>query len=381
MTKISLPLFLPLLLPALLGIAEPARAETIIIGVRTDAKPFAWRDAQGQFHGFLWHICLEAATRAKYQVQTTPLTAEQRGAFMKSGEWGEDVERAPDILCDPVTLNLDRLSRMTEWDPAYRPSPILFLADSSYVLQAENQAAHPPDARTFLNPDNPSIPCPAESGKTEEAKEKGASRQTWWSAIDSWIRIIPASPKPREETSKGQTEYWGAVDRTTSSAPGQLANALKDAATMKKPACGVLYPNHATAARDFCDGVLTRYYGDVELVKAAIGDEAARRGEACKAELAPRDAESAAYEPYVLLTSSQQAKLTDRINRALYGMFADGEIERRFAADFSGAKPSDAVKWLMRINKIAHGATTEQAAANGAEAPERRSENAMSSAH
>lgn len=272
-------LFLLLSFLSLITPASAEQRETIKIAVRTDAKPFAWKDEKtGEFRGFLWHVCREAAERANYRIDPIGITAEQRGELLKSGSITGSIE--PDMLCDPVTLTLDRLKRMTDWPLAYHPSPILFLAESSYV-------------RTSRSPNKK----PAFSGEPNGAtlvKKMHTQCKTGSNDKDpSLIRMWPADPKAK-------TQYWGAVSGTTSSAPGQMNNALRKVGafdTTEKGVpkedrtqiyCGVQYPDHKAAAADFCAGKLTRYYGDIEIVKAAIRDAAAASGDKCDFGQAPK---------------------------------------------------------------------------------------------
>lgn len=339
---------LPLSL-ALLAAGAPVQAQRpeLLIGVRIDAKPFVWKDAgTGHYKGFLWQLCLQAATRAGYQVDTRDISASDRAGLL---EQPNDQNNAPqiDLLCDPVSLTMSRLGRLTVQSETYHPTPIVFVATSSYFpsARAQSTGAPRPAGRPVEGGGNDSQCQPqAGVGPPDEAARP-------WQRITSRIRLWPAPPA-------SGPEFWGAVSGTTSSAPGQLDIALKNRAAQGKDpaACGVLYSSHSEAAEDFCRGVLTRYYGDIDIVRAAIHDASARMDGQCdpKNLTVPKDGQ--AYEPYVLLSKPGASA---KINHAVYSMFSDGTMAALLKTHFPNMAPSQALEWLLVINRLPQGEAPE----------------------
>lgn len=302
---------------ALLG-ALPAGAETITIAVRTDARPHAWSDGQGVFQGYLWTLCLTAATRAGYQVETRAITSETRTAFTGAQPDTYGMDPAPDMVCDPITLTMDRLRGWTpdQGMPRYRPTPIVFVASSSH---AESRSGHDRACR----PDRNDAAAPQGQGPARPIVE---ARRTWLPGIQFW----PDAPP------KAGAAVWGVIAGTTRAAGGG-----GDAQRCE-------FANHKAAAEAFCKGQIDRYYGDIELIRAAIATAG------CTETLAHHIAtgrNDVRYEPYVLLVSTARPGLADRIVTELHGMFADGTVRRLIRAGFDGA-PSEALESLLSLYSI-----------------------------
>ena len=74
---------------ALLLGAPPLRAgttpEVVTIGVRQDARPFAWQadDNPGTYRGYLVDICTDAATRAGFRFRLVPVDATARERILE----------------------------------------------------------------------------------------------------------------------------------------------------------------------------------------------------------------------------------------------------------------------------------------------------------
>jgi ABC-type amino acid transport substrate-binding protein len=74
----------------------------IRLGYRADAKPYSYRDAQGQPAGYIVDLCLEvaAAIQPKPRVEFVLVSAEQRFEAVRDGRI--------DILCDPSSVTMQR---------------------------------------------------------------------------------------------------------------------------------------------------------------------------------------------------------------------------------------------------------------------------------
>src|SRR6476646_1856528 len=72
------------------------------IGYRADAKPYSYRDAQGQPAGYVVDLCLEvaAALEPKPRIEFVLIPADQRFEAVRDGRI--------DILCDPSSVTTPR---------------------------------------------------------------------------------------------------------------------------------------------------------------------------------------------------------------------------------------------------------------------------------
>lgn len=123
--------------------------------------------------------------------------------------------------------------------------------------------------------------------------------------------------------------------------------------------------SHSEAADEFCNGRLARYFGDVDIIKAALADYGERTGTRCAADTTPTT--EGTYEPYALVVSSRRfPDFPERITLALYGMFEDGTVERLFSGHFPGTQKSQHLATLFRINSIPAGSDMTEKPGSGA---------------
>ncbi len=121
--------------------------------------------------------------------------------------------------------------------------------------------------------------------------------------------------------------------------------------------CPIALPSHTKAAAEFCAHRLARYFGDLDIIKAALTEHRERNGSGCAADNS--SANVGTYEPYAFVLSSHRfPDFPERLTLALYEMFGDGTIERLFAGHFPGAKKSQHLSTLFRINSIPEGTDT-----------------------
>ena len=114
--------------------ANVASLSLVLMGVRVDAKPFAWQDpASGSFLGFLVDLCTDAVTRAGYPFEQVPITAAERIEVLK-GDRGDI-----DVLCDPTTITLSRMRAFAGLKPpgSVAFSPIVFVANGTYMTRTD----------------------------------------------------------------------------------------------------------------------------------------------------------------------------------------------------------------------------------------------------
>ncbi len=79
-----------------------SREGAIRLGYRTDARPYSYRDSQGQPAGYVVELCLQVATamQPRVRLEFVPVSAAERFEAVKDGR--------VDILCDPSTVTIER---------------------------------------------------------------------------------------------------------------------------------------------------------------------------------------------------------------------------------------------------------------------------------
>lgn len=352
----------------------PAAEVNVKLGVRTDTRPFIWKDEDsGEYLGFFWDICTEAIHRAGYQFKVVEFNTSQRAYFLESGAG------AVDFLCDPTTITLQRLQNFSNQGSAENLNftPIIFVANSSYVLP-ERGATFPVTIGELpeLAPDNPSCTSilewvdhqktatkdrPRHPWEADEAiapttvgvveEEKGAAGWIAWFSRN--IQFTLQSSDLQVKETKQRFQIWGYVEGSTIGAA--LEAWLRTQQNPGTITCTRVLASHTEAATEFCQGGLSRYYGDVDIVRAALHDYRDRMRKECPADMTPT--EEGTYEPYAFVVSSASiASLPEEITFALYGMFEDGTIERLFTGHFPETLMSGYLSTLFRINSIPAGA-------------------------
>lgn len=322
--------------------AGQAAGDRIRIGVRTDAMPYVWRDGDSDaYRGYLWDVCTSLAVRAGFDFDAEELTPQLRQQLLAGSE--SDV----DLLCDPTTMTLTRvetldlLAREHPGEGRLSFSPIYHIANSSYIERSSR--AEKPDGAAAEAAGCPMAVVPEAAATKEEAPEP-------W--LHLWL--APPAERPAAETagdapSEATAPTWGAVVGTTSA--DRLARLPEITASADQEShCGPFVANHARAADLFCAGVWTRYYGDEELIKAAV----AALPQPCGYEIAPDNQRS--YEPYAFVVSTRRIPdLDHRITAALYGMATDCSLVQKLRAHFPDASISPSLEILLKILKLPAG--------------------------
>lgn len=328
--------------------AAPADADRVVIAVRVDARPFIWKDAgTGQYLGFLWDICTEAVQRAGYTFSETEVTAGTRAAFLNGGTGGYD------LLCDPTTMTLERLTNFTTGGPSQLEglrelqfSPIVFVANASYI--EDNRGRNLPVVAT-----QPPLRCepPVETDAPESgaatAKTNGRDNELpeWLQKLEKKFRFR-LQPVGKTETRKYQ--IWGYIAGSTSAERLERSPPRHKSVTI----CLRAFLSHAEAAAAFCKGDLNRYYGDLDIVREAVAGWNRQSGQRCT--IPPRTSSAVDfYEPYAFVISSGTLpNFPERFTLSLYGMFNDGTIDRLFKGHFADAPRSPYLPTLFRLNSI-----------------------------
>jgi len=309
------------------------------MGVRVDAKPFAWQDpASGSFLGFLVDLCTDAVTRAGYPFEQVPITAAERIEVLK-GDRGDI-----DVLCDPTTITLSRMRAFAGLKPpgSVAFSPIVFVANGTYMTRTDLKGVRdePPgdDPEACLAPPVSEVAVASGATPAAGAAVKAAS-----------LKYLRA----------------GYVVGTTIGPV--ISTAIKAGGLRLAPnerVCAVEKPDHVTGVAAFCGGELDYYFGDADIIEAYVAD-ARSQGLPCEVEARPRPI---SYEPYALVIGGRKPEFRDAFVTALYEVFHHGTADDRFEGHFEGRRMAPFLETLFRINRIPAGAAT--AVAGGPETGE-----------
>jgi ABC-type amino acid transport substrate-binding protein len=359
--------------------AAQVQGESIKMAVRSDARPFIWKNAaSGMYLGFFWDICTKAVQRAGHQIELVEINSEQRGTILRSGT------PEIDLLCDPTTITLQRMQNFSAKGqaPDLDFSQIVFVANSSFVRperghnRLENEAALPhsaPESPTCAdifswvefkrNPDGakqlhewartaPALP------KTATATDESKQAKGFWDWLQQNVSFTLPEAVEDEAANQKRYQIWGYVEGTTIGDDLEMRQSVLS--QNDTTVCTRGFKSHREAASELCNGALSRYYGDVDIVRAALAEFSARNEKDCLADLSTLL--TGAYEPYAFVVSSRNVStLPEDLRLALYGMFADGTIDRIFAGHFQETQISEYLRTLFRINSIRTGLTPDTA--------------------
>ena len=310
--------------------AAPAAADPIKLGVRVDARPFAWGETgpgsenEVVFNGFLVRICTEAIRNADFSFEQVPVTAGERRWYIDPDSGAQKPATEVDVLCDPITLTVERLEQLKNYDF----TPIVFVANSSYVTKSGPPTVA--SAKEFGEALEPRT-CRGADG-TELQREPGVT-------VDAGFLVGTTS----EDT------YHDALRRGFLAAgPGQTI-------------CAVEFLSHEEGISQLCQGKITYYFSDNDISAVYRDEYNSDRGptgaHACALSYVPGFLR---YEPYAILVRTQNPEFRRRFIRAVYGLFADQRtIPSAFEEFFHGRRASQALQMLFLINGIPTGKLPE----------------------
>lgn len=328
----------------------------------------------------------------------------------KDCEARPEARETVDLLCDPTTITLARMENFANTvDGAGRFvfSPILFLENGSYVEQKSrarsvltdtgakhlcvDDAFKPVDGLCVRAPDKTSPwwrrvmvsgdDATAELGLDESPKPfdwKNACQQITASLfhppsgakalVSNGGNTAPADPLPpkmwpKPDPKAPEVQVWGyltgatienTVEATAERAREGAAKLRGEAAKNQIGVCTHAFESHTEAATAFCTGKIHRYFGDVELVRAALDHHRSTKDVDCPANEKPSS--QGTYEPYALVLSQDPAGFPEAFTLAIYSMFTDGTIAQMFKGRFGeDRRQSDYLSTLFRINSIPDG--------------------------
>lgn len=193
---------------------QPLASETSVlrIGMRVDAKPFAWRNTEAEpFQGFLVDLCREAVVRTGQHYEEVPISARDRF----------DPDLALDLVCDPTTITRARAAR-------HDFTPLIFIANGGFVT---NPSARPlsPEARSAADCAEPDADNAIGAGLLE-----GTTAVAAFARAQSDRGVLPVAP-----------------DSTL---------------------CRIGVHSHADGIARLCAGELRHYFGDIDILRAYVED-------------------------------------------------------------------------------------------------------------
>jgi ABC-type amino acid transport substrate-binding protein len=284
---------------ALVGPARAGPKGEVVVGFRADAPPFSAAEGEG-FTGYLAALCEEGVARAGYAVaERRPLTALDRLDTEAGG--GTSV----DLVCDPTTLTQERARR-------FDFSPILFIANSTFLLR---QQLH------FLT-----------EAEVDAAEDCRTRRD-----VEPGLALVAV----------------GMVGNTTSRAAFDLA--ISTGALAETPEfgfCVVAFSSHADGLAEACEGFVSVYFGDLDIVRAQL--------EGVKSCAAVPHRSFLAYEPYALSITSSNPDFRRSFVSAVLGMFADGTTREMYREAFGNSPMSPSLEMLFRINAVPLGISDQE---------------------
>lgn len=270
-----------------------ADGSDVIVAFRDDAAPFSSRAEDGSYTGFLADLCEAAVVGAGYTIaDRVPITAADR--------FYHTADAAVDLICDPTTLTRERAKTVDF-------SPVLFIANSSFL----------------------------EASTATPLSEQG---------------IDAASDCAKVHKEKPRLKLYGVgmVGKTTASATYKLAREQQFLAeTEEDTYCVIAFPTHIAAISAICDGQISFYFGDVDILRVQL---ASRKG--CDASL---NGKFRAYEPYSLAIPSSDPVFRRKLVAALYELFSNDKAQQAYIEAFGDLPKSPALDMLFRINNIPAG--------------------------
>ncbi len=271
------------------GSVVAAQGTGVVVAFRQDAAPFSSGSApDGPFSGLFVSFCEEAVKRAGYRIA-------KRVAITAADRFGPATVSF-DLICDPTTVTQSR-ARFMDF------TPILFIANSSFLARPKVHIL-----------------------------------------TEAEITGLPECRQIRATDPARQLVGVGMVGETTANATFQLARDqgwLTD--TADYALCPVSFTDHQTGVLAICNGPLSYYFGDVDILRAEVA-----RQTGCDL----RPAEFLAYEPYALQLPSHDTEFRRKFIAALYGLYADGTALKVYEATFGSAPMSGSLDMLFRINSI-----------------------------
>jgi hypothetical protein len=345
---------------------------TVKIGVRIDARPFAWRedrpeqpegdsagtgaegdaDATGYhsiYRGFLVKLCTHAVRDAGFRFELVDVSAEERKGFLEllkpKGEGtaasetddGETPEAGAgangqaleiDLLCDPTTISLSRMYLMQDSE-AWIFSPIVFVSNSSFV--------------EWTAPLGRASPIPGTDSQHTGSTNPGTAPPDCGGGAP-----VDGMPQP----------FAGYVTGTTAL---DALRAAQDLGVIAEDVRACEFTNHRDGMEAICRGGIRYYFGDVDIISSYQRlfdppEKSSTDRVRLRCDLT-YNRNFLTYEPYAFLVGKgpEGEGFRHKFVRELYRLFSDGTVEREYDVAFENRSKSAALSMLFLINGVPFG--------------------------
>ncbi|MTD99619.1 transporter substrate-binding domain-containing protein [Paracoccus sp. YIM 132242] len=315
---------------------EQDHSRRVVLGMREDAAPFAYRDppSTGRHQGYLADLCYEIfAGSQDYDVVTKTITIRDRFERLRPGKVGASPDDLVDIVCDPVTVRYDDPQRTQ--NAIF--SPIVFATGVTYLKRK--------NARTDLD-----IEIAYVDGTTAKTVVldicRDVSARTAEECRDGGSTPSDASPDPLEATEPPDGKNWFLR------LGNRISARLRNADDRDRTFTYYGMKSHEQLARWFCRDnprVQKFYIGDRDVIWTKWNRARARSG-GCDAEAT---SQLFTYEPYALMITKDRPDLVQFVQRRIYEIFSDASKARAiFSATFPASQMSTSLAYLFLLNGV-----------------------------
>ncbi|WP_299847754.1 ABC transporter substrate-binding protein [uncultured Roseovarius sp.] len=228
--------------------AQGAKAQdSLRVGVRVDAAPFAYKTPEGEYAGFVFELCTYAlkAARLDYTAQDANVDRRLPGLIRVEGR-----PREYDVLCDPTSITLSRARD-------YVLSAPVFVSGGSFLHSGKADQALLGEANRTLEV----RPAVAVDGARFETRSTYALESTPQTNVPDCTELPEGAIIGARLGYVRETTGRKVIDRAWSSGapPIHLAHF--------QTICAKPYPSHADAVEALCRGdEISYHFGDRDII-------------------------------------------------------------------------------------------------------------------
>ena len=235
----------------LVNLPSAIAQESLRVGVRVDAAPFAWKDEDGAYRGLIVELCEYAFEAENLDFMMVDASVGNRLKRLVSTA---DEKRAYDVLCDPTSMTINRARD-------YFLSPPIFVSGGSYLTSDTANVK-------FLREASTSFQERAEAGE----RTTGADGGVFESVVSEAEKTAPQAQIPNC-SSLPESAIVGAklgyvigttgrdvIDRAWASGVPPLE------VSRYQTICAKGFASHELAVEALCAGGITHHFGDRDII-------------------------------------------------------------------------------------------------------------------
>lgn len=298
-------------------VSYAADTEQIVVGVREDARPFAWFDKGNQrFEGFLVEVCRYAIENMGLTAKEIPVTAQNRFYFLEKPVDQGGVH----MLCDTTSITLSR-ARLRLF------SPIVFLSGISYAV---SPAAEKKQIENFTASQKNASGAQA----TDNCSEKNTERVPVKNSMQPLMHVgVLGGTTAFETVRRDETLSLFRLEKNESVCVNSALH------------------NYEAGIQELCSGKIAYFFGDRDLIAYHLNEyKKTEKGKNCDAVLSRK---FFSYEPYALVVRDSRVDIFKKLQAALFELFRDEKtLNSIIKNSFGDQKPSGLLSALFRINAI-----------------------------